>query len=66
MKSLGLQVTQHSSCDIVQLSRVPHYIQDVGYDHVNIDDCYAEKNRSSDGFIIAGMLPCQHHGVNLR
>lgn len=28
--------------------------QDVGYTHVNIDDCYAEKNRSTDGFIVAG------------
>lgn len=26
-------------------------LQDVGYTHVNIDDCYAEKNRSADGFI---------------
>ncbi|KAI0070323.1 glycoside hydrolase [Panus rudis PR-1116 ss-1] len=27
-------------------------LQDAGYTHVNIDDCYAEKNRSADGFII--------------
>ncbi|THU84330.1 glycoside hydrolase [Dendrothele bispora CBS 962.96] len=28
-------------------------LQDAGYNYVNIDDCYAEKNRSADGFIVA-------------
>lgn len=27
-------------------------LQDAGYEFVNIDDCYAEKNRSADGFIV--------------
>ncbi|KAI3603505.1 glycoside hydrolase family 27 protein [Moniliophthora roreri] len=27
---------------------------DVGYNYVNIDDCYSEKNRSADGFIVEG------------
>jgi len=26
---------------------------DVGYDHMNLDDCYSEKNRSSSGDIVA-------------
>jgi alpha-galactosidase len=25
----------------------------VGYSYVNIDDCYAEKNRSAQGYIVA-------------
>ena len=32
------------------------YDKDVGYTHVNIDDCYAEKNRSASGDIVAGSL----------
>jgi hypothetical protein len=28
-------------------------LQDAGYGHVNIDDCYAEKNRSSTGALVA-------------
>ncbi|TDL16139.1 glycoside hydrolase [Rickenella mellea] len=28
-------------------------LQDVGYTHVNIDDCYAQKNRSANGHIVA-------------
>ncbi|KAI0822885.1 glycoside hydrolase family 27 protein [Trametes gibbosa] len=28
-------------------------LSDVGYKHVNIDDCYAEKNRSASGDIVA-------------
>ncbi|KAF8330631.1 glycoside hydrolase [Amanita rubescens] len=32
----------------------PHYgVLDAGYTYVNIDDCYAEKNRSADGYIVA-------------
>ncbi|KAL4254590.1 Alpha-galactosidase [Abortiporus biennis] len=27
-------------------------LQDAGYSHVNLDDCYAEKNRSAEGFIV--------------
>ncbi|KAF9261422.1 glycoside hydrolase [Marasmius fiardii PR-910] len=27
-------------------------LQDAGYNQVNIDDCYSEKNRSADGFIV--------------
>jgi alpha-galactosidase len=27
--------------------------QDIGYDHVNVDDCYSEKKRSSSGDIVA-------------
>ncbi|KAL0571651.1 hypothetical protein V5O48_010309 [Marasmius crinis-equi] len=27
-------------------------LQDAGYNYVNIDDCYSEKNRSADGFIV--------------
>ncbi|KAK7451774.1 hypothetical protein VKT23_012453 [Stygiomarasmius scandens] len=28
-------------------------LQDVGYQYINIDDCYSEKNRSADGNIVA-------------
>ncbi|KAI0758502.1 glycoside hydrolase [Irpex lacteus] len=28
-------------------------LQAAGYNYVNLDDCYAEKNRSADGFIVA-------------
>ncbi|KAI0760035.1 glycoside hydrolase family 27 protein [Fomes fomentarius] len=31
-------------------------LRDVGYTHVNIDDCYAERNRSSTGDIVADHL----------
>lgn len=29
-------------------------LQKAGYEYVNIDDCYSEKNRTSDGYIIEG------------
>ncbi|KAK7040879.1 hypothetical protein VNI00_009475 [Paramarasmius palmivorus] len=29
-----------------------HGLLDVGYNYINIDDCYSEKNRTADGFII--------------
>ncbi|CDO76926.1 hypothetical protein BN946_scf185006.g8 [Trametes cinnabarina] len=32
-------------------------LQHVGYTHVNIDDCYAEKNRSPSGDILASPYP---------
>ena len=53
MKSLGLQV------GIEHVTHVLFFIsnfQDAGYHWVNIDDCYAEKNRSADGFIVPGKL----------
>lgn len=28
--------------------------QDVGYNHVNLDDCWASKNRSSTGEVLSG------------
>ena len=28
---------------------------DAGYNFMNIDDCWAEKNRSADGSVVAGM-----------
>jgi alpha-galactosidase len=28
-------------------------LQDVGYNHVHIDDCYSEKVRDEDGYIVA-------------
>ncbi|KAH9917693.1 glycoside hydrolase family 27 protein [Epithele typhae] len=49
-------------------------LRDVGYTHVNIDDCYAEKNRSASGDIVAsaarfpsGMnnLTDQIHALNM-
>lgn len=30
-------------------------LQAAGYDHVNIDDCWSLKNRSSSGALVAGM-----------
>ncbi|KAH9848316.1 glycoside hydrolase family 27 protein [Lenzites betulinus] len=50
-------------------------LSDVGYEHVNIDDCYAEKNRSASGDIVpdkerfaAGMndLTDQIHAMGLK
>lgn len=32
--------------------------QDAGYTHVNLDDCWAEKNRTSDGSLAPSMSPC--------
>ena len=29
-------------------------LKDAGYEYVNIDDCYAEHNRSSTGELLAG------------
>lgn len=28
--------------------------QDIGYNHVNLDDCWASKNRSSTGEVLSG------------
>ena len=28
--------------------------QDVGYKHFNLDDCWAEKNRSAEGLLVPG------------
>lgn len=30
--------------------------QDVGYNHVNLDDCWASKNRSSIGEVLSGQF----------
>lgn len=30
-------------------------LKDAGYNHVNLDDCWAEKNRSSAGDLVPGM-----------
>lgn len=37
-------------------------LQAVGYEYVNIDDCYAEKNRSASGDIVAGELSYSDSG----
>lgn len=50
MKDLGLLVRSQSLGQIGLLRDA----QDAGYTYVNIDDCYAEKNRSVDGYIVAG------------
>jgi len=34
--------------------------QDAGYNYVNIDDCYAEKNRTADGDIVEGKSFLDH------
>ncbi|KAG6908930.1 hypothetical protein DXG01_002709 [Tephrocybe rancida] len=31
-------------------------LKDVGYTHMNLDDCYSEKNRSASGDILASAL----------
>jgi alpha-galactosidase len=31
-------------------------LQDVGYNHVNLDDCWASKNRSSTGEVLSGQF----------
>ena len=31
-------------------------IQDAGYNHINLDDCYSEKQRSPAGDIVASAL----------
>lgn len=53
MKSLGLQV---GSLVDLNIHEIMDNIagQDAGYNHVNLDDCYAERNRSPDGFIVPG------------
>lgn len=28
-------------------------LQDVGYDHIHLDDCYSEKERDARGYIVA-------------
>lgn len=33
-------------------------LQTAGYEYVNIDDCYAEKNRSETGDIVASESTC--------
>jgi alpha-galactosidase len=33
----------------------------VGYHYVNIDDCYAEKNRTASGDIIPGLWEVSNH-----
>ena len=30
--------------------------QDAGYNHVNLDDCWASKNRSSTGEVLSGQF----------
>ncbi|KAF8827038.1 hypothetical protein HHX47_DHR5000632 [Lentinula edodes] len=40
-------------------------LQAVGYEYVNIDDCYAEKNRSASGDIVADSVRFAHGMKNL-
>lgn len=53
MKSLGLQVGLFSCLHPHSTDSMPN--QAAGYNYVNIDDCYAEKNRTASGDIIEGM-----------
>ena len=56
MKSLGLQVATvlvNTGRDSILMS-CALLEQAAGYNYVNIDDCYAEMNRSADGFLIPG------------
>ena len=59
MKSLGLQVM----FPISALVTVVRQVQDAGYNQVNIDDCWSERKRSDDGFLVPGemvrfVFPC--------
>jgi alpha-galactosidase len=29
-------------------------LQEAGYNYINVDDCYSERSRDADGYIIAG------------
>lgn len=40
-----------------------HLIQDAGYNHVNIDDCYSEKQRNVLGDIVASKSSFLSHGL---
>ena len=40
---------------LCMLDKAWRYIKDVGYTHVNIDDCWSEKNRSESGDLVPGM-----------
>lgn len=52
MKTLGLQVSSPhrgpESSSLITSS------QDAGYSHVNLDDCWAEKNRTASGDVTPG------------
>lgn len=56
MKSLGLQVRAVMIVFLCSALGLILSNQDVGYTHVNLDDCYSEKNRSTDGFILPGAI----------
>ena len=50
MKSLGLIVRAH----VFANNDILRPWQDVGYKHFNLDDCWAEKNRSAEGLLVPG------------
>ena len=51
MKDLGLQVCSFIVNDSI-FSNFTLPRKDVGYKHVNLDDCWAEKNRSASGDLL--------------
>ena len=56
--SLGLKVSRWTpkSRDLAAISDMgdAFVAQDIGYNYVNFDFCYAESRRSADGQIVAG------------
>lgn len=56
----GLAYTLVLQCDIdedIVLTNAKRMVElgfvDLGYNYMNVDDCWAEKNRSADGFQLA-------------